>query len=73
MENSPNGAEPKDARRQNSTFSQEEVEDGYEAPADLLRTRTRRDVLIFGAGTLAALAGGMSLFPDETLQRLGMP
>ena len=37
-----------------------------------LRRRTRRDVLLFGAGTLAAVAGAGSLLPQETLTRLGL-
>ena len=38
----------------------------------MLRRRTRRDVLLFGAGALAALAGAGSLLPQETLTRLGV-
>jgi DMSO/TMAO reductase YedYZ molybdopterin-dependent catalytic subunit len=41
------------------------------APARLHRV-TRRDVLLFGAGTLAALAGGGFLLPQNTLSRLGV-
>ena len=37
-----------------------------------LRRRTRRDVLLFGAGALAALAGTGSLLPQDTLTRLGL-
>jgi DMSO/TMAO reductase YedYZ molybdopterin-dependent catalytic subunit len=37
-----------------------------------LRRRTRRDVLLFGAGALAALAGAGSLLPQDTLTRLGL-
>ena len=33
---------------------------------------TRRDVLLFGAGALAKLAGGGSLLPQATLERLGI-
>jgi hypothetical protein len=39
----------------------------------VLRRRTRRDVLLFGAGAVAALAGGGSLLPQDTLTRLGLP
>ena len=38
----------------------------------VLRKRTRRDVLLFGAGAIAAAATGTLLLPDETLQRLGV-
>ena len=37
-----------------------------------LRGLTRRDVLLFGAGAAAALAGGGFLLPEETLSRLGV-
>jgi DMSO/TMAO reductase YedYZ molybdopterin-dependent catalytic subunit len=45
----------------------------------VLRRRTRRDVLLFGAGTVAALAGGRSLLPhalhidDEVAKALNSP
>src|SRR5579862_7951013 len=38
----------------------------------VLRRRTRRDVLLFGAGALAAVAGSVSLVPQDTLIRLGL-
>ncbi len=38
----------------------------------VLRRRTRRDVLLFGAGAVAALAGAGSLLPQDTLTRLGV-
>jgi DMSO/TMAO reductase YedYZ molybdopterin-dependent catalytic subunit len=41
------------------------------APARLHQV-TRRDALLFGAGALAALAGGVFLLPEETLSRLGV-
>src|SRR5882762_264649 len=37
-----------------------------------LRYLTRRDVLVFGAGAVAALAGGGFLLPQDTLSRLGV-
>jgi DMSO/TMAO reductase YedYZ molybdopterin-dependent catalytic subunit len=37
-----------------------------------LRYLTRRDVLLFGAGAVAALAGGVFLLPQDTLSRLGV-
>ncbi len=37
-----------------------------------LRRRTRRDVLLFGAGAVAVLAGGGTLLPQDTLTRLGL-
>jgi DMSO/TMAO reductase YedYZ molybdopterin-dependent catalytic subunit len=41
------------------------------APAHLHQL-TRRDVLLFGAGAVAALAGGGCLLPQDTLSRLGV-
>ena len=43
-----------------------------EVDAQVLRRRTRRDVVLFGAGAVAALAGGGSLLPQDTLTRLGL-
>jgi DMSO/TMAO reductase YedYZ molybdopterin-dependent catalytic subunit len=50
----------------------EVAEDEVEVPVGLLRKRTRRDVLLFGATALAALTTGTTLLPEETLQRLGL-
>jgi len=38
----------------------------------VLRYQSRRDFLLFGAGALAALAGGGFLLPQDTLSRMGM-
>jgi len=38
----------------------------------VLRYRTRRDFLLFGAGAMAALAGGVFLLPQDTLRRMGV-
>src|SRR5882757_4209266 len=43
-----------------------------EIDPQVLRRRTRRDVLLFGAGAVAALAGAGSLLPQDTLARLGL-
>jgi len=45
----------------------------FEMDPQVLRRRTRRDVLLFGAGAaVAALAGAGSLLPQDTLTRLGL-
>jgi DMSO/TMAO reductase YedYZ molybdopterin-dependent catalytic subunit len=44
----------------------------FEVDPQVLRRRTRRDVLLFGAGAVAALAGGGSLLPQDTLTRPGL-
>ena len=38
----------------------------------LLRHQTRRDVLLFGMGAIAAVAGGGFLLPQATLESLGI-
>jgi DMSO/TMAO reductase YedYZ molybdopterin-dependent catalytic subunit len=43
-----------------------------EMTREKLRYVTRRDVLLFGAGALAALSGAGFLLPQETLSRLGI-
>jgi DMSO/TMAO reductase YedYZ molybdopterin-dependent catalytic subunit len=43
-----------------------------EVAPHVLRHWTRRDVLLFGAGAIAALVGGGSLLPQATLERLGV-
>jgi DMSO/TMAO reductase YedYZ molybdopterin-dependent catalytic subunit len=43
-----------------------------EVPSQVFRSRTRRDLLLFGAGAVAALVGGCSLLPQTTLSRLGV-
>ena len=43
-----------------------------EVDPQVLRRRTRRDVLLFGSGAVAALAGAGSLLPQDTLTRLGV-
>ena len=39
----------------------------FEVDSQLLHRRTRRDLLLFGAGTVAALAGARSVLPHELL------
>src|SRR6187402_414186 len=49
-----------------------ETTDSFELATGVFRKRTRRDILIFGAGALATLAAGTALLPDETQGRLGI-
>jgi DMSO/TMAO reductase YedYZ molybdopterin-dependent catalytic subunit len=44
----------------------------FDGNPQVLRRRTRRDVLLLGAGAVAALAGAGSLLPKDTLTRLGL-
>jgi DMSO/TMAO reductase YedYZ molybdopterin-dependent catalytic subunit len=43
-----------------------------EVAPSTLRRWTRRDFVVFGAGTMAALGVGVSQLPQSTLQRLGL-
>jgi DMSO/TMAO reductase YedYZ molybdopterin-dependent catalytic subunit len=53
-------------------FFGEQFPQMIEVAPNVLRHWTRRDVLLFGAGAIAALAGGGSLLPQATLERLGV-
>jgi DMSO/TMAO reductase YedYZ molybdopterin-dependent catalytic subunit len=47
-------------------------EAAFEVPTEVLRRRTRRDVLLFGASALAGITTAGLLLPEETQQRLGL-
>lgn len=47
-------------------------EDVFEMQAEVLRRRTRRDVLVFGASALAGLTAAGLLLPEQTQQGLGL-
>jgi DMSO/TMAO reductase YedYZ molybdopterin-dependent catalytic subunit len=51
---------------------EEQPPEAVELPSVLLRRRTRRDVLLFGAGAMASLAGLAYLLPQSTLARIGL-
>lgn len=53
-------------------FFEEQTPKIFEAAPRALRRLTRRDLLIFGAGSLGALAGFGYLLPQDTLDRLGV-
>lgn len=53
-------------------FFEEQAPEIIEAAPPELRSLTRRDVLLLGAGSLAALAGFAYLLPQDTLGRLGV-
>ena len=54
------------------SFFREQPPQMIEVAPSVLRHWTRRDVLLFGAGAIAALAGAGSLLPLPTLERLGV-
>ena len=58
--------------RKPASFFQERPPQVMEVAPQLLRHWTRRDVLLFGMGAIAAAAGGGSLLPQTTLERLGI-
>jgi DMSO/TMAO reductase YedYZ molybdopterin-dependent catalytic subunit len=58
--------------RKPASFFQERPPQVTEAAPQLLRHWTRRDLLLFGAGAIAAVAGAGSLLPLATLKRLGI-
>ena len=55
-----------------SSFFRERPPNLMEVAPDVLRRWTRRDLLLFGLGAIAAAAGGVSLLPQSTLERLGI-
>jgi DMSO/TMAO reductase YedYZ molybdopterin-dependent catalytic subunit len=55
-----------------ASFFQERPPQVMEVAPQLLRRWTRRDLLLFGAGALAAVAAGGALLPQTTLKRLGI-
>ena len=55
-----------------ASFFQERSPQVMEVATQLLRHWSRRDVLLFGMGAIAAAAGGVALLPQTTLKRLGI-
>jgi DMSO/TMAO reductase YedYZ molybdopterin-dependent catalytic subunit len=64
-------AELAPAPKANSFFREQPLQMIEVAP-HVLRHWTRRDVLLFGAGAIATLAGGGSLLPQAMLERMGI-
>ena len=58
--------------RKPAPFFQERPPQVMEVAPQLLCHWTRRDVLLFGMGAIAAVAGAGSVLPQATLERLGM-
>jgi len=58
--------------RKLASFFQERPAQVTEVAPQLLRRWTRRDLLLFGMGAIAAVAGGGFLLPQTTLERLGI-
>jgi DMSO/TMAO reductase YedYZ molybdopterin-dependent catalytic subunit len=60
------------AKKKLESFFAEQPPQKIEMAPARLHQLTRRDVLLFGAGAVAALAGGGFLLPQDTLSRLGV-
>src|SRR5262245_11800183 len=60
------------SRRMAESTLQEGPPQVMEVTPQLLRRRTRRDVLLLGVGAIATVAGGGFLLPQPTLERLGV-
>ena len=58
--------------RKPASFFQERPPQVIEVAPQRLRRWTRRDLLLFGASAVAAVAAGGSLLPQTTLKRLGI-
>jgi hypothetical protein len=78
-EHEPTAAKPASAAvpeavstKKNGGFFSEQPPKVIGVAPQLLQFRTRRDVLLFGVGAIAALAGASFLLPQETLGRLGV-
>jgi len=55
-----------------ASFFQEQPLQAMEVAPQPMRRWTRRDLLFFGMGAIAAVAAGGSLLPQTTLKRLGI-
>lgn len=60
------------SQRKPASVFQERPPQVMEAAPQILRHWTRRDLLLFGMGAAAAVAGGGFLLPQATLERLGI-
>src|SRR5262245_48319203 len=58
--------------KHSATFFQERPPEVMEVTPQLLRRWTRRDLLLFGTGAVAAVAAGGAVLPQATLKRLGI-
>jgi DMSO/TMAO reductase YedYZ molybdopterin-dependent catalytic subunit len=67
----PSVAEPVPVLKARGFFREQPPQMIAVAP-NVLRHWTRRDVLLFGAGAIVALAAGGSVLPQATLERLGV-
>ena len=67
----PTAVEPVCVKKHPSLFEEQPLPI-IDTASQVLRYRTRRDVLLFGAGAVAAAAGAGFLLPQTTLSRMGI-
>jgi DMSO/TMAO reductase YedYZ molybdopterin-dependent catalytic subunit len=72
LETDNTSATEPESPRKPASFIQERPPQVMEVAPTLLRHRTRRDLLLFGASAIAAIAAGGFLLPQTTLKRLGI-
>lgn len=61
-----------ESKRKPASFFKERPPQAMDVAPSILRHWTRRDLLLFGTGAIAAAASGVSLLPQPTLERLGI-
>ncbi|MGH9354785.1 MAG: molybdopterin-dependent oxidoreductase [Terriglobia bacterium] len=71
-ESTPSEVAESASPQKRESFFRERPPQVIQLAPQVLRRWTRRDVLLFGAGAITALAGGGSLLPQATLERLGV-
>ena len=72
LEPDNNSATEPESPRKPASFIKERPPQVMEVAPTLLRHRTRRDLLLFGASAITAIAAGGFLLPQTTLKRLGI-
>ena len=72
VESTPFEATESELPQRPESFFRERRPQVIEVAPQILRRWTRRDVLLFGMGAIAAVAGGGALLPQTTLERLGI-
>ena len=72
LESDDKSSTESESPRKPASFFQERPPQVMEVAPQLLRRWSRRDVLLFGMGAVAAAAGGAALLPQTTLERLGI-
>jgi DMSO/TMAO reductase YedYZ molybdopterin-dependent catalytic subunit len=72
LESDDKSSTESESPRKPASFFQERPPQVMEVAPQLLRRWSRRDLLLFGMGAVAAAAGGAALLPQTTVERLGI-